>query len=314
MMKSLGLRRSGLLGLAVSTAVSLMPAFAQAPTPYAKINADAAADPIEVTSLRGGISFLAGSGGNIAVLAGSDGLLMVDAGIAVSEQKVDAVLQRLKPGPISYLINTHWHWDHTDGNAWVNKRGAVIIAHPNTAKHLGETIRVEEWGHTFKPVTADARPTVMVPAEKRMQFDGDTVVMRHYGPAHTDGDLSVYFTKADVLFTGDTWWNGLYPFIDYVAGGSIDGMITAANANIEMVSERTQVAPGHGPVGGRADLVEYRDMLVSIRNRVAELKTGQVAPASDLGETDGALRRQVGSVDHQPRPFHHPGLPGRPSR
>jgi glyoxylase-like metal-dependent hydrolase (beta-lactamase superfamily II) len=105
-----------------------------------------------------------------------------------------------------------------------------------------------------------------------MKFNGDTVHMRYYGPSHTDGDLSVYFPKADVLFTGDTWWNGLYPFIDYVAGGSIDGMIKAANANIGMVSEHTQVVPGHGPVGGRADLVEYRDMLVSIRNRVAELK------------------------------------------
>ena len=271
-MKTLTLRVSGLLGLAMSTAVCLMPAFAQAPTPYAKINAAAAVDPIEVKSLRGGISVLDGSGGNRGVLAGSDGLLMVDAGIAVSEQKLDAALERLKPGAVSYLINTHWHWDHTDGNGWVHKRGGVIIAHPNTAKHLGETIRVEEWGHTFTPVAADARPTVMVPAEKRMQFDGDIVVMRHYGPAHTDGDLSVYFTKADVLITGDTWWNGLYPFIDYVAGGSIDGMIKASNANIEMVSEHTQVVPGHGPVGGRADLVEYRDMLVAIRNRVAELK------------------------------------------
>ena len=271
-MEALALRRSGLLGLAMSAAICLTPTFAQARTPYDKINAAAAADPIEVKSLRGGISVLEGSGGNIGVLAGPDGLLMVDAGIAVSEHKLDAVLQRLKPGPISYVINTHWHWDHTDGNGWVHKRGGVIIAHPNTAKHLGETIRVEEWGHTFTPVAADARPTVMVPAEKAMQFDGDTVRMRYYGPSHTDGDLSVYFTKADVLITGDTWWNGLYPFIDYVAGGSIDGMIKASNANIEMVSEHTQVVPGHGPVGGRADLVEYRDMLVAIRNRVAELK------------------------------------------
>src|SRR5215470_250605 len=180
-MKTLALRRSGPLGLAVLTVVCLMPGFAQPPTPYAKINAAAAANPIEVKSLRGGVSVLDGSGGNIGVLAGSDGLFMIDAGIAVSERKLDAVLQRLRPGPISYVVNTHWHWDHTDGNGLVHKRDAVIIAHPNTAKHLGETIRVEEWGHTFTPVTADARPTVMVPAEKTMQFDGDSVRIRYYG-------------------------------------------------------------------------------------------------------------------------------------
>jgi glyoxylase-like metal-dependent hydrolase (beta-lactamase superfamily II) len=119
-MKTLVLRFSGLLGLTMSTAICLMPAFAQAPTPYAKINAAAAANPIEVRSLRV-ISVLERSSGNVGVLAGPDGLLMVDGGIAVSEQKLDAVLQRLKPGPVSYLINTHWHWDHTDGNGWVHK-------------------------------------------------------------------------------------------------------------------------------------------------------------------------------------------------
>src|SRR5215467_2159027 len=105
-----------------------------------------------------------------------------------------------------------------------------------------------------------------------LSMNDESIRIRHYDPAHTDGDLSVYFPKADVLFTGDTWWNGLYPFIDYAAGGSIDGMIRAANTNLGLATEHTRVVPGHGPVGTRAELSEYRDMLVAIRDRVASLK------------------------------------------
>jgi glyoxylase-like metal-dependent hydrolase (beta-lactamase superfamily II) len=247
-------------------------ASAQQPTPYEKINAAAAQDPITVTPLRGGVNMLEGSGGNIGVLPDKDGAFLVDAGIAVSRQKLESALQKLGARRVHYAVNTHWHWDHTDGNAWVHEDGATLVAHPNTAKHLSETIRVEEWGHTFGPVPAAARPTLLVASEKTFDINGETVRLRYYGPSHTDGDLSVYFTKADVLFTGDTLWNGLYPFIDYKAGGSIDGMIRAANANIAMAGDHTIVAPGHGPVGARADLVEYRDMLVAVRKRVAELK------------------------------------------
>jgi glyoxylase-like metal-dependent hydrolase (beta-lactamase superfamily II) len=241
-------------------------------TPYDAINADAAKASITVTPLRGGVNLLQGSGGNIGVLPTKDGAFMVDAGISVSRQKLEGALQKLGADRIKYAVNTHWHWDHTDGNGWVHKHGAVLVAHPNTLRHLGETIRVEEWGHTFTPVAADARPTLLVASEKTLTFDGEPVRLRPYGPSHTDGDLSVYFIKADVLFTGDTWWNGLYPFIDYKGGGGIDGMIQAANQNIAMAGDGTIVVPGHGPAGKRADLVEYRDMLVAIRKRVADLK------------------------------------------
>jgi glyoxylase-like metal-dependent hydrolase (beta-lactamase superfamily II) len=259
------------MALLAACVLGAAPAHAQG-TPYDMINADAARSPITATPMRGGVTMLSGSGGNIGVLAGKDGAFMVDAGIAVSRQKLEAALQKLGPRRIHYVVNTHWHWDHTDGNAWVHEDGATLVAHPNTAKHLGETIRVEEWGHTFSPLPAAARPTMLVPAEQTLSVDGETARLRYYGPSHTDGDLSVYFTKADVLFTGDTFWNGLYPFIDYKAGGSIDGMIQAANKNVAMAGERTVVAPGHGPVATRADLVAYRDMLVAIRKRVAELK------------------------------------------
>jgi glyoxylase-like metal-dependent hydrolase (beta-lactamase superfamily II) len=246
--------------------------WAQASTPYAQINAEAASSAITVKPLRGSVTVLEGSGGNIAVLSGSEGLLMVDAGIAVSAAKLETALQGISSSPIKYVINTHWHWDHTDGNGWVHRKGATIIAHENTAKHLRETIRVSEWGHTFTPVPAGDLPTRLVGRSEDLAFGGETVRMRYYGPAHTDGDLSIYFANADVLATGDTWWNGLYPFIDYVAGGSIDGMINAMKANISISGDRTIVIPGHGPVGNKTELLEYRDMLVATRGRVAEMK------------------------------------------
>ncbi len=257
------------IAVGVSLALSLSSAVA---TPYDAINAEAATSAISAKPLRGGVVMLEGSGGNMVALPGPDGLFMADIGIAVSQKKLMAKLKAIHPGPIKYLVNTHWHWDHTDGNAWAHAAGATIIAQANTAKHLKQTIRVEEWGHTFTPVPAAGRVSEQVQTEKVIPFGGENVRLRYYGPSHTDGDLSLYFTKADVLVTGDTWWNGLYPFIDYVAGGSIDGMIKAANANIAMAGKNTIVVPGHGPAGSQKDLIAYRDMLVAIRGNVAKLK------------------------------------------
>ena len=165
-----------------------------------------------------------------------------------------------------------WHWDHTDGNGWVHDAGATIVAHENTLKRLSERVRVEDWNTTFPPVEIGARPTEVMTTEKTMRFGGETLMINYYRPSRTDSDVSVYLVKADVLFAGDTWWNGVYPFIDYVAGGSIDGMIHAANANVTQAKNTTIIVSGHGPVGDRAQLVEYRDMLVAIRENVAKLK------------------------------------------
>ena len=260
------------LALGLPCAASAQVASPSTPTPYEIINSAAEASEISTQALRGGVVLLQGSGGNMVVLPSPGGHLMVDAGIAVSEDKLEISLRQIGPGPVRFLVNTHWHWDHTDGNVWVQKDGAIIIGQVNTAEHLTQTLRVEEWGHTFAPLPADGRVALMVGDEMTLAFGGDRLRLRYYGPAHTDGDLSAYFTDADVLITGDTWWNGLYPFIDYVAGGSIDGMIGAANANIAMAGEQTIVVPGHGPTGGRRELEDYRDMLVAIRANVAALK------------------------------------------
>ena len=246
--------------------------FAQATSPVTKINEAAAKSDITVQQLRGNISVLFGSGGNIVVLTGPDGKLLVDAGIAVSRPKIQAALDQISPAPIKYLINTHWHWDHTDGNDWVHSRGATIVAHENTLKHLSVTTRVEDWSYTFQPVPVGGRPTVILNTDKTLKFDGETIVLKVDGPGHTDGDISAYFTKADVLALGDIFWNGIYPFIDNGVGGGIDGMIRWVNTSLNQVTDKTVIVPGHGPVGDRAQLVEYRDMLVAIREKVSRLK------------------------------------------
>lgn len=268
--------RSLLAGLAFVLAVTTSAAIADsAPreTPYDQINAEAARAQITVQPLRDNLTVLMGSGGNITVLTSPDAKLMVDAGIALSRRGLEPALARISANPVKYIINTHWHWDHTDGNEWIQAlAGATIIGQEHTLKHLSSTLRIAEWGHTFKPVPQAARPTSIVTTEKTLNFGDERVLIKDYALAHTDGDLYVYFPKADVLATGDTWWNGLYPFIDYEAGGSIDGMIEAANKNIDLTTERTVVVPGHGPVGGRQQLIEYRDMLTVIRKNVAALK------------------------------------------
>jgi glyoxylase-like metal-dependent hydrolase (beta-lactamase superfamily II) len=263
--------KSNAIRFAISIAAMVAASAAQA-TPYSDINAAAAASPIKIDHVRGPVHMLSGSGGNIGVLSGRDGLLMVDAGIALSKAKIQAALRSIGPGKIRYLIDTHWHWDHTDGNAWVRATGATLIASPGATRRLGQSVRVTEWEHTFTPIAKASRPNDVAGVNRTMRFDGEILRIRHYRPSHTDGDLSVYFTKADVLQTGDTFWNGQYPFIDHETGGSIDGAIRAASANVAMAGSKTLVIPGHGPVGNRRDLIAFRDMLVAVRAKVAALK------------------------------------------
>ena len=241
---------------------------------------------------------LSGSGGNIGVLAGPDGLFMVDAGIAVSKRKIEAALRSVGSGPVRFVVNTHWHWDHTDGNGWLRGAGATIISAPNARRRLTQTLRIEEWGHTFEPVPDADLPAEVVSGSRAIRFGGETILIRRYRPGHTDGDLSVYFKKADVLQTGDTFWNGMYPFIDYVGGGGIEGAIRSAQFNLEAAGPDTLIIPGHGPSGNRAQLAAFRDMLVAVRDRVAALKArglsaDQVAASRPTAEFDPIWGRSV---------------------
>src|SRR6266436_8530584 len=212
---------------------------------------EAARAEIEVHPLRRNISVLKGSGGNIAVLTGKGGKFLIDSGFTVSRARIAAALESLSSDPVTQLINTHWHVDHTDGNAWVHSAGATITAHQNTKKRLSASTRVEGWSYTFPPVPAGAVPTTVFDDEHHMHYNDTRIALKYYGPAHTDSDISAFFEEADIIHVGDTWWNGFYPFIDYSTGGSIDGMIRATERNLTIVTDKTIIIPGHGPVGNK---------------------------------------------------------------
>ena len=250
---------------------------------------EAATAKVTVQNLRRNISVLMGAGGNIAVLTGPDGKVMVDAEIITAGPQVSEALASINANPIKQLINTHWHFDHTGGNEWVHQAGANIVAHENTRKHLSQATRVEgNWKYTFPPAPADAIPGTVFKDEHTLHANNTTLMLKHYSPAHTDSDISVYFAEADVLHVGDTFWNRDYPFIDYGTGGSIDGHIRAAEANIARVTDTTIVIPGHGAVGNKAGLVLLRDVLVEIRDKVAALKKHGKSLAEVVAAKPGA--------------------------
>ena len=249
----------------------------------------AAAGKIEVQKLRRNVSVLLGPGGNIAVLTGGDGKLLVDAEIVTARPHVVEALGSINGDPVKQLINTHWHFDHTGGNEWLHQGGASILAHENTRKHMLKATRVEEvWKYTFPASPAGAIPATVFAEEHMVRANDSTLALKHYLPAHTDSDISVHFTEADIFHTGDTFWNRNYPYIDYSTGGSIDGAIRAAEANLAKVTEKMIVIPGHGAVSKKEDLVLFRDVLAGIREKVAASKKQGKSLEEVVAEKPGA--------------------------
>jgi len=266
---------TGLAGAATlvpSRRIFALPDAVSAPGLVEKARKEAASATITVQRLRGNVSVLMGGGGNIAVLPGRDGKLLIDAGFAGARPKITDTLAGISSDPIKHLINTHWHFDHTDGNEWLHSAGATIIAHENTRKHLSVNTRVEGWDFTFLASPAGALPDDVFTTERSLELNGEKIALKHYAPAHTDSDIYVHLTNADIIHIADTFWNGYYPFIDYSTGGSIDGMIQATEANLAKITNDTIVIPGHGSVGAKSQLTFYRDMLASAREKVATLK------------------------------------------
>jgi glyoxylase-like metal-dependent hydrolase (beta-lactamase superfamily II) len=264
---------------AVSSAVWLAPRtlFAQQqaqaePIMVIQGRADAATAKITTQKLRGNVSVLIGSGGNIAVLPGHEGKLLVDAGISTSRPQITAALAAISPDPIEGLINTHWHYDHTDGNEWIHAAGATIVAHDKTRQRLSTPQEMAIFDAHFPPAPMGALPTKTFFKDDSLKINGNTLILTHYDPAHTDTDISVLFADSDILHTGDTWFNGAYPFIDYSTGGHIDGMIRATEQNLAVGTDSTILIPGHGPVGNKDQLSASHDMLVALRDKVAAIK------------------------------------------
>jgi glyoxylase-like metal-dependent hydrolase (beta-lactamase superfamily II) len=223
-------------------------------------------------SLRPNLSVLSGSGANIIAFSGPEGTLMVDTGFSTSQPEITEALASISFQSVRYVINTHWHFDHTDGNDWLHASGATIIAHTEARVRMAQRQAIPEFRGTFLPSPSSALPGIVFESGMGLELNGETIRLRRYSPAHTDGDISVHFERADVLHTGDTWFNDIYPFVDYNSGGSIDGMISAATRNLELAGPDTIVVPGHGKSGKREDLVEYREMVMDVHSKVAEMK------------------------------------------
>lgn len=238
-------------------ALAPMPALAQAAPP----------PPVTVERLAPGIAFLHARGGNVMAFYGPDGKLLVDDEFTASAAALAAAVDALGPGPIRYVINTHWHGDHTGANALLAARGAITIAHHSARLRMSSDQMIR--GRTIPPEPEAMRPLLTYSGDLILHFNGETIRILHPQNAHTDGDSIVHFPHANVLAMGDIFFNRFLPFIDVRAGGSIDGLIFAVNNALAMTDDHTIIIPGHGAVGHRADLIAYRDMLVTLRTGVA---------------------------------------------
>jgi glyoxylase-like metal-dependent hydrolase (beta-lactamase superfamily II) len=226
--------------------------------------------PVEDRDLGHGVHMLESFGGNIGVLAGEEGVLLIDAEWPQLHAKVVAAVRHISTQPIRYLVNTHWHWDHTGGDALFSKAGAVIFSSEQTRSYIVAAQKTNRPAGTPYAVDPAGIPSVTISSGTTFHIGGQTVEVIHVPPAHTDGDLIVRFIEADVIQTGDTFFHGFYPDIDQPHGGTIDGMIALYDTLYKMCGPGTKIIPGHGPVANRDDVREYQAMLREVRNRVAQ--------------------------------------------
>ena len=257
---------------------------------------------IEVTALRGGVHMLSAAGGNLGVFVGPDGTLFVDGDYAEMSERILAratALAREVPDAdptLRYLVNTHWHFDHTSGNEAFAKAGAVIIAHEGVGRLLADDqVMPALGGREVAAAPVQARPVMTFNDRLNMAFNGDLLHFVHLPGAHTDGDVIVHFRDADVIHMGDLFFNGTYPFIDVDHGGNLPGMVGALEEVLAHSNETTLFIPGHGPLADREDLRAYTDMLRTVLDRVQALIDGGKTreeviaerPTADLDETWG---------------------------
>ncbi len=257
----------------------------QGPSPadlLADMRAKFNAVPMETQKLADNVTMFDGPGGAVTVLNGPDGKFVVDTFVAPAWPRLKVALDDLGNAPVKYVIDTHWHFDHTDNNAHLRAAGATVLAHENTPKDMSEPhdlpvlYRAADGalaGLHFDPSPAEALPQETFAASYQLQANGETLVLQHVAPAHTDSDIYIHFQKANVISMGDLFFNSMYPYIDPGTGGSIDGMIAAADKILSLADNHTKIVAGHGPLGNKADLTISRDMLITSRDRVQKLKS-----------------------------------------
>jgi cyclase len=258
---------------------TLLLAAALAASPAAAQGPDFEKAQIRTEKVAEGVWVLISVGGNIGVSTGPDGVFLVDDQYAPLTPKVKAAVAALSDRPLRFILNTHWHPDHTGGNKDLGEAGALIVAHDNVRRRMSTEQFIEAFGMKVPPSPEKALPVVTFDNAVTLHLNGDDIHAFHVPPAHTDGDAVVHFRRADVIHMGDLYFNGMYPFIDVASGGSFAGMIVGADRALALAGEKTRVIPGHGPVGGRAELRAYRDMLVTVRDRVKPLVQAGKTPA-----------------------------------
>jgi glyoxylase-like metal-dependent hydrolase (beta-lactamase superfamily II) len=223
---------------------------------------------IRTEKLSDSVYMLTGAGGNIGLSVGEDAVFMVDDQFAPLTPRIEAAIAKLTQRPVRFVLNTHWHFDHTGGNESFGKAGALIVAHENVRKRMSVESFIEFLGMKFKAEPRQALPVVTFTRDVTFHLNGDEVHVLHMPNAHTDGDAIVHYRKSDVIHMGDIFFNGRYPFIDTSSGGTVEGVIAAADRVLQTAGERTRIIPGHGPLAGRADLQAYRDMLATVSARI----------------------------------------------
>ncbi|HEU0077901.1 MAG TPA: MBL fold metallo-hydrolase [Longimicrobiaceae bacterium] len=233
----------------------------------ARAQQDMSGVQVRTEHVAGSVHMLTGAGGNVAVVAGADGVFLVDDQFAPLTEKIRAAVARISPAPVRFVLNTHWHGDHTGGNENLGRAGVLIVAHDNVRTRMSADQFMNNLSDTVRASPAAALPVVTFTDTVTFHLNGEEVRAFHVAPAHTDGDAVVHFRRADVVHMGDTDFNGFYPYIDLSSGGSVDGTLAAADRVLAMAGERTRIIPGHGPLSGRAELRAYRDMLATVRDR-----------------------------------------------
>jgi glyoxylase-like metal-dependent hydrolase (beta-lactamase superfamily II) len=268
-----------------AAAAALAAASAAAQQDFSKVE-------IQATRLTETTYMLTGAGGNLGLSVGEDAVFLIDDQFAPLTDKINAAIAKISAKPVRFVLNTHWHFDHTGGNENYGRAGALIVAHENVRKRMGSEQFIEFLRMNTKPSPRAALPVVTFAGAMSFHLNGEEIRAIHVARAHTDGDSIVHFLGGDIVHMGDVFFNGFYPFIDTASGGTIDGVVAACDQVLGIVTDRTRIIPGHGPLATRDDLQAYRDMLAAVSARVKQLiaegrKLEEITAAGVTRDYDG---------------------------